>query len=213
VTIAVLAKSPEPGRVKTRLCPPCNPVQAAAVARAALTDTLAAARRVDADRHVLVLDGDPAGWEGHGLEVVPQRGDGLDERLCAAFADLGGRTLLVGMDTPQLRTGGLAAAVDALATAGQGAVLGLAEDGGFWAIGLPAPDHRAFLGVPMSQPDTGAAQQRRLVSLGYEVVPLARQRDVDVWADARAVADLAPHGAFARAVAAVESELVAAGAV
>ena len=213
VTIAVLAKAPVPGRVKTRLCPPCSPAQAAAVARAALSDTLAAARRVDADRHVLVLDGDPAGWDGYGLEVVPQRGDGLDERLTAAFADLGGRTLLVGMDTPQLLTGGLAAAVHALATAGPGAVLGLAEDGGFWAVGLPAPDHRAFLGVPMSQSGTGAAQQRRLESLADAVHPLPRQRDVDLWADARAVAELVPHGGFAQAVAAVESELVATGAV
>ncbi len=40
VTVAVLAKAPVPGRVKTRLCPPCSPAQAAQLAAAALEDTL-----------------------------------------------------------------------------------------------------------------------------------------------------------------------------
>jgi hypothetical protein len=212
VAIAVLAKAPVPGRVKTRLSPPCSPVQAAAVARAALEDTLETARRVRVARHVLVLDGDPAGWDYRGFEVLPQRGDGLDERLTSAFADIGGRALLVGMDTPQLRTGDLAHAAGRLAGEAD-AVLGLAGDGGFWAVGLPAPDDRAFRGVPMSEPTTGAAQLQRLESLGYSVQQLPRKRDVDEWCDALAVADaLAPSSRFARAVAAVRSELPDAGA-
>jgi hypothetical protein len=212
VTIAVLAKAPVPGRVKTRLCPPCTPAQAASVARAALQDTLDTARRVDARRHVLVLDGDPAAWEDRGFDVLPQRGDGLDERLAAAFRDISGRTLLIGMDTPQLRAADLATAARSLATGGAAAVLGLAEDGGFWAVGLPAPDDGAFRGVPMSRPHTGAAQLQRLAALGYEVRHLPRWRDVDEWGDALAVAELAPTSGFARAVATVESELVDAGA-
>ncbi len=99
----MIAKAPVPGRVKTRLCPPCTPAGAAALAEAALGDTLAAvARSRRAGRRVLVLDGEPGPWLPRGFEVVPQRGDGLAERLAAAFADVGGPALLIGMDTPQV---------------------------------------------------------------------------------------------------------------
>ena len=78
-----------PGHVKTRLCPPCTPAQAAALAEAALRDTLAAAAGV-ADELAIVLDGSVGPWVPAGARVVAQRGDGLDERLANAFADLGG---------------------------------------------------------------------------------------------------------------------------
>ena len=58
VDLLVLAKEPVAGRVKTRLCPPCSPTEAAAVAEAALADTLAAAVATGADRVVVSLDGD-----------------------------------------------------------------------------------------------------------------------------------------------------------
>ncbi len=59
-TLLVIAKEPVPGRVKTRLTPPFTPAEAAALAEAALADTLAVALATPADRHVLVLDGSPA---------------------------------------------------------------------------------------------------------------------------------------------------------
>ena len=101
-TIAVLAKAPVAGRVKTRLCPPCDPQQAAHLAEAALADTLDAALGVPDVRHVLVLDGEVGSWLPPGIEVLAERGAGLDERLAYAYDDLGGGALLVGMDTPQL---------------------------------------------------------------------------------------------------------------
>lgn len=100
--LAVIAKAPEPGRSKTRLSPPCTPRQAAALAEAALDDTLAAVRAAPViARRVLVLDGAPGDW-ADGFEILAQRGGGLDERLAAAFTDLDGPLFLVGMDTPQL---------------------------------------------------------------------------------------------------------------
>jgi glycosyltransferase A (GT-A) superfamily protein (DUF2064 family) len=151
--IAVLAKTPVPGSVKTRLCPPCTPEQAALLARAALEDTLAAVTSVAGVRPVLVLDGDPSEWADR-IAIVPQRGRGLDERLASAFADLGGPAVLVGMDTPQLTPPQLSAAVAQLQAPGTGAVLGPARDGGYWLIGLPGPDDAVFLGVPMSNAAT-----------------------------------------------------------
>ena len=197
----VLAKAPRPGRSKTRLCPPCTPRDAAALARAALADTLDAVLATPAARRVLVLDGPVGDWLAPGIEVVAQRGAGLDERLAHAFADVGGPALLVGMDTPQVTRGDLARGLERLAAPGVDAVLGPATDGGYWAIGLRAAQPRAFLGVPMSTAWTGRAQRERLRQLGLRVALLPALRDVDRIADARAVAALAPAGRFARALA------------
>ena len=197
----VLAKAPRPGRSKTRLCPPCTPRDAAALARAALADTLDAVLATPAARRVLVLDGPVGDWLAPGVEVVAQRGAGLDERLAHAFADVGGPALLVGMDTPQVTAGDLARGLERLAAPGVDAVLGPATDGGYWAIGLREAQPRAFLGVPMSTAWTGRAQHERLRRLGLRVALLPALRDVDRIADARAVAALAPAGRFARALA------------
>jgi rSAM/selenodomain-associated transferase 1 len=199
--LIVLAKAPQAGRSKTRLSPPCTPREAAALARAALADTLDAVLSTPAARHVLVLDGPTGEWLPAGYDVVAQRGDGLDERLAHAFADVGEAALLVGMDTPQVTRDDLAAALAQLMAPGTDAVLGLAPDGGYWAIGLREPDPCAFLGVPMSTAHTGHTQLARLRALGLRVAPLPVRRDVDCIADARAVAELAPTGRFARALA------------
>jgi len=199
--LIVLAKAPRAGRSKTRLCPPCTPREAATLARAALADTLEAVLATPAVRHVLVLDGPPGGWLPAGVEVLAQRGDGLDERLAHAFADVGEPALLVGMDTPQLTPDDLAGALARLTGPHADAALGPARDGGYWAIGLREPDPRAFLGVAMSTAGTGRAQHARLRALGLRVALLPALRDVDRIADAHAVARLAPHGRFARALA------------
>ena len=92
-----------PGRVKTRLTPPLSPEEAAALACAALEDTLAAmAGSRLAERLVVALDGEPGGWLPAEFELIAQRGEGQAERLAAAFEDVGDPALLVAMDTPQV---------------------------------------------------------------------------------------------------------------
>lgn len=193
--VIVIAKAPVPGRVKTRLCPPCTAVQAAALAGAALEDTVEAAVDSGADEVVLALDGEAPAWLPPGTRVVAQRGQGLDVRLAAAFDDAGAPALLVGMDTPQVSPGLLRRGFDEL-DAGD-AVLGHAEDGGFWSVGLRRADRRVFRGVPMSTGSTGVAQHRRLQALGLRVRVLPSLRDVDLIDDARAVAAQAPGTRFA----------------
>jgi rSAM/selenodomain-associated transferase 1 len=207
-TLAVIAKAPVAGRSKTRLCPPCTPAQAAGLAEAALRDTLAAVRATPCARRVLVLDGDPGAWLPPGFELVAQRGDGLDERLACAFDDLDGEAFLVGMDTPQITPTLLGAGLDALAD--HDAALGPALDGGYWGIGLGPRACRGdllrnvFVGVPMSEEDTGAQQLRRLRVLGLSVDRLPALRDVDHIEDAHAVAAQIPGSRFAAAVAALD---------
>src|SRR5436305_3920226 len=95
--LVVIAKEPLPGRAKTRLTPPCTPAEAATLAEAALLDTIEVVRRTPAARKVLAFDGNPRRFRRAGLEVIPQRGAGLAERLAAAFEDVAGPALLVGM--------------------------------------------------------------------------------------------------------------------
>lgn len=197
--LLVIAKAPVPGRVKTRLCPPCSPRHAASVARAALEDTLAAAGAAAVERRVLVLEGAPGPWLPAGWEVVPQRGAGLAARLAAAFADAGAPALLIGMDTPQVTPALLGRGLAALRT--HDAVLGSAPDGGYWAIGLRDAAAAVFAGVPMSDGDTGTRQRARLDGLGLTTASLPPLRDVDTIADARAVAAAAPRSRFAAALA------------
>jgi uncharacterized protein len=208
-TLLVIAKEPVAGRVKTRLCPPCTPEQAARLARAALEDTLAACdRAAGGARRVLVLAGRPGPWLPAGWEVIPQRGKGLAERLAAAFADAGGPALLVGMDTPQVAPGVLADGLAALDRAD--AAFGPAVDGGYWAIGLRDPDPAVFARVPMSRVFTGAIQRARLAALGLRTVDLPALRDVDDIAAARAIAASAPGSRFASVLALLEPRVVAA---
>ena len=143
--LIVLAKEPVPGRVKTRLCPPCTPAEAATLAAAALADTLDAAPRVRRRRVVLALDGRPGAWCPPGVEVVGQGAGSLDRRLTTAWAAAtSGPAVLIGMDTPQVTAADLDAALGALAD--HDAVLGPASDGGWWALGLRRPHPRAFAG-------------------------------------------------------------------
>jgi rSAM/selenodomain-associated transferase 1 len=202
-TLAVIAKAPVAGRSKTRLTPPCTPDQAAGLARAALQDTLQAVAATPAVRRVCVLDGAPGDWLPDGFEILAQRGGGLDERLANAFDDLGGPTVIIGMDTPQVTPELLGAACAGLLAPAVDAVLGAAPDGGYWAIGLRTPDPRLLRGVPMSAADTHAAQRARLLEHELRVADLPSLRDVDDIADAHAVARIAPAGRFARALAEV----------
>jgi len=214
-TLIILAKAPVPGRVKTRLCPPFTPHQAAGLAEAALADTLHAARTCMADNLLLFLDGEPGPWLpkpriGQGIGITAQPDGGLDARIAAAFAAAArrdpGPALLIGMDTPQVDPALLDKALSLLHGEIQ-AVFGPAEDGGFWALGLDSPHNTTawaeelVLGVPMSAPDTGRVQLRRLRDAGLRVEVLPALRDVDTAPDAHAAAALIPESRFAARLA------------
>ena len=185
--------------MKTRLCPPCTPQEAAHLAEAALADTLETLAAIPARQHVIALDGPPGPWLPRQFSVTPQVGDGLAERLGNAFSRIRGPAFLVGMDTPQLDADMVTAALELLAHSD--AVLGPALDGGWWGIGLRRPDARVFDGVEMSTEHTHRQQLDRLHALDLRTHALPALRDVDDFHDALAVAASAPTTRFARAVA------------
>jgi len=197
----IIAKEPRAGFVKTRLCPPCTPRQAADIAGAALLDTLDAvdalvASLTGVDR-VLLFDGDPTAWTRQGYRVVSQRGSGLAHRLSNAFDDLG-PGLIVGMETP----GAVPALADGVSALRNGHdVVGLAVDGGYWAIGLHCVDPVVFDDIPMSTSSTGLAQLSRLHRLRRQVRMLPMSHDLDTIDDLSIAASHAPEGSRLRVAA------------
>ena len=200
-TLIVIAKAPVPGRVKTRLSPPFTSAGCAALAEAALADTLDTVLGAASGQPILVLDGARGGWLPPGFAVIPQIQGGLDDRIVAAFAAAArharGPALLIGMDTPQVGRELLRPCWD-----GADALIGPACDGGFWALGFREPDpeqvRQAVSGVPMSRSDTGSVQLARLRASGLRTRLLPMLRDIDTAADAYAVAKLCPRSGFAR---------------
>jgi glycosyltransferase A (GT-A) superfamily protein (DUF2064 family)/SAM-dependent methyltransferase len=203
-TVILLAKEPVPGLVKTRLQSEFTPTETAVLAAACVADTQAAVRGSGACRRILAWQGNPASWDA-GFEVVPQPPGSLNDRLAAAFGAAGNgadrRTLLIGMDTPQVTPALLDSPWD-----GADAVLGLSDDGGFWAIGFrgAAPAH-AFPGIPMSTDRTGALQLARLAELGLSVRLLPPLRDIDHPIDLDAVCHQHPQLGVARRYAEIMS--------
>ncbi|HEY4225722.1 MAG TPA: DUF2064 domain-containing protein [Pseudolysinimonas sp.] len=200
-TLVIIAKECLPGRVKTRLHPALSFEQAAEAAAASLADTFAALSELPADRRILAFDGTvpPLGSEPY--DVIPQATGDLDERLAAVFDAAEGPTLLVGMDTPQLRAEHLArffpwAGGDDSDQADF--VFGPALDGGFWCLGMREPRGDLIRGVPMSRDDTGVQQLQRLCATGGDIRMLPPLLDVDTIVEAHAVAALAPETRFAQ---------------
>ena len=199
--LIVIAKECLPGRVKTRLHPDLSFEQAAQAAAASLSDTFAALQWLPADRRILAFDGQVAPPGSGAYEVIPQSAGDLDERLAIVFDEVDGPTILVGMDTPQLRTETLATLfpwpVDAEFA------FGPALDGGFWCLGMREPRGDLIRGVPMSRDDTGIRQLERLTRSGGGIRMLPPLMDVDTIVEARSVAKLAPQTRFARALRAM----------
>lgn len=216
--LLVLAKAPVPGQVKTRMCPPVSPVQAAQLAAAAFRDTLDAVLAVPGVAPVVALTGDLAqaidadALSAHlrATTVLPQRGTTLGQRIAASIADaaamVGHRPVLqIGMDTPQVNAKLLSHCLDLLDGDGVDAALGMAADGGWWVLGVRRPEFADLIAdIPTSCPDTGVRTMAALRAAGCQVIDLPELSDVDTWEDAAAVAAGTPGGRFAAAVAALD---------
>lgn len=210
--ILVLAKAPVAGQVKTRLTPEVDAEVAAELAAASLLDTLHAVLAAPDCVPVVALAGDlrRARRSEEVADVLarcvvfPQRGKNFATRLANAHLDVasafpGTAVLQIGMDTPQIDGDLLACRGTRLSTSD--AALGMAEDGGWWALGLRDPRHAdALREVTMSRANTGAATELALRRRGLDVTALPRLSDVDTMTDARTVARQAPGSRFAAAL-------------
>jgi glycosyltransferase A (GT-A) superfamily protein (DUF2064 family) len=198
VTLLVVAKAPVPGRAKTRLAATVGDQIAAEIAAAALLDTLdvvadaAVAARVVALTGELDAAADAAEIRRRlaSFTVIGQRGNDFGDRLANAHADaavVGGQPVLqIGMDTPQVTAELLVDCGRRLVESP--AVLGLARDGGWWALGVDAPAFAECLrDIRMSQPDTGTLTLKALRGNGVDVDLLDELADFDIADDVAAV--------------------------
>ena len=180
--IAVFAKAPVPGEVKTRLVPVLGAEGAARLHASLARHTLAAARETQPASLQLWCAPDVAhpffgecGFRYH-CELMSQRGADLGERMANAFA-ASTPLVLIGTDCPALRASHLAAAWDALRS--HDVVIAPAEDGGYVLIGLARPQSSLFAGMPWGDASVMARTRNRIAKAGLRCVELETLWDVD----------------------------------
>jgi rSAM/selenodomain-associated transferase 1 len=206
-----MAKAPVPGQVKTRLAVSVGDEAAAELAADCLLDTLDVCEAVFSrrDRMHVALAGDLEEAARHDelaerlgrWTVHRQRGSGFARRLTHAHTSVGRATaapvVQIGMDTPHLCADELADVVRRLGR-GNDAVLGPAEDGGWWVLGVTSAGvARCLAGVEMSTERTYTDTLAALEDTGARVDSAGILRDVDTAEDAALVAAAAPWTRFA----------------
>jgi glycosyltransferase A (GT-A) superfamily protein (DUF2064 family) len=174
VIVAIFAKAPRAGFVKTRLAAAIGSPGAVALAAAFVEDTWALARSRSWARPVIAAAGDIA---LPGAELWDQ-GDGeLDARIERVLARAGGAAIALAADSPGLPATILDEAAAHVA-AGR-AVLGPADDGGFYLLGVPRCPSGLLCGVTWSAPTTCDEVAARLHAHGLEVSRLPPWFDID----------------------------------
>ncbi len=189
--IAIMAKAPRLGEVKTRLVPPLSPAQAAALGGCFIQDIaaniLAASEGAPIDGYVAYSPPGSADVFAPllppGLRLLPPRRSGLGASLVDAAEDLlaagYGAACLVNADSPTLPTPMLVEAATLLAMQGDRVVLGPAEDGGYYLIGLQQPHRRLFEDIAWSTEHVLRQTLDRAAEIGLGSVLLEGWYDVD----------------------------------
>ena len=186
--LAVFAKPPVEGEVKTRLSPALPPALARDLYDAMLDDTLAALAAARCDERYVFWAGDPARAPvalPPGTIERRQDGDDLGARLAAAFDALldapGREAVIVGADCPDLHAGYLDQTFAALAAVDL--VLGPAADGGYGLIGLRRRAPGLFEGIDWSTPAVLEQTLARAAAATLVVATLPALDDIDTPAD------------------------------
>jgi rSAM/selenodomain-associated transferase 1 len=189
--IAIMAKAPRRGDVKTRLVPPLSMAEATALSAAFIQDAagniLAAADTAPIEGYVAYS---PAGSAAvfapllpTAIRLLPPRRIGLGDSLVDAAGDLlaagYGAACLVNADSPTLPTAVLVEATRALAMPGDRVVLGPAADGGYYLIGLKHLHRRLFEDIAWSTEQVLRQTVERAAEIGLEIVTLPVWYDVD----------------------------------
>ena len=185
--IVIMAKVPSPGQVKTRLCPPLSPGQAAGLYRAFLCDKITQVRTLTTARPAIAYT--PASGEDFFADVAPdftlmaQQGADLGERLVhclGSFLTMGYTgVLVIDSDTPTLPTSFLQQAIELIASPDVDIVLGPSADGGYYLIGMRALHRELFADMPWSTSAVLPETVRRAEARGLKVAWLPSWFDVD----------------------------------
>lgn len=196
----IFVKAPIPGQVKTRLCPPLTPDEAATLHGTLVLDVLERSgeaqrrARIAFDRYLCCSpSADHVYFKilgaRHGVGLDTQTGEDLGERMLRGLESLFARgyrrVVMIGTDIPTLSPRLLNEAVERLDD--HDVVLGPALDGGYYLIGLTRPVPELFRDVPWSTPDVLSVTARIAARLNCRVALLAPQRDIDRLEDLQAL--------------------------
>jgi len=149
--LIIFAKSPIPGKVKTRLTPLITPTKAAELYEAFIADTISNTLKLKCD--MITIAYSPSYAEktfqrlcGQSVDYLPQKGDGLGERMKHAFKhsfDKGfERTIIIGTDSPTLPLSYIQKAFDVLKEIP--VAIGPTFDGGYYLVGLSEQNDKIF---------------------------------------------------------------------
>lgn len=189
--LGLMAKAPLAGEVKTRLVPPLSAREAAALNICFLRDMAANIESVNAAAAtsglvVYTPAGSEAAFDGvlpAGFKLLLQHGSSLGERLCNATDDLlkkgHSAVCLINSDSPTLPQSLLIRAIETLSAGGDRVVLGAAEDGGYYLIGLKHAHRNLFSDIAWSTSDVLDRTKQRAAEIALPVELLPSWYDVD----------------------------------
>lgn len=194
--LVIFAKAPISGEVKTRLCPPLTPDEAATLHGSFVLDMLERTTLAVATLHLpfhRYLACAPSSAlvffkimeERQGVKLIDQAGDDLGARMQHAFETMFGngyhRVCIVGTDVPSLPLDHYKQALALIET--NDLVLGPALDGGYYLIGLTRAAPELFAEIPWSTDRVLALTQEKATTLGLKTALLPQWRDVDTIED------------------------------
>jgi uncharacterized protein len=192
--LAVMAKAPVAGQVKTRLRPALTDKQAADLSRSLLVDQLSQLQKLDNLDLYLAFAPDDAGPLMKELappcfQLFPQRGEDLGARMQAVFTTVfttGHKNLLlIGGDLPPVPVSFFEEAYDFLKAADRRVVLGPSRDGGYYLVGCNQSTPQLFERMSWSHGEVLAQTTARLASLGIDYHLLPSWMDIDTPDDLR----------------------------
>ncbi len=200
--LVIFAKAPILGHVKTRLCPPLTPDEAATLHGSFVLDTLERTKaavgrlKLSMDRHLACAPSTTHVFfkimeERQGVKLIDQVGDDLGARMHQAVETMFSRgyrrTVLIGTDVPTVPLEHFKQALTLLDS--HELVLGPALDGGYYLIGMNRTIPELFTNMPWSTDQVLRLTQDRAAQLGLKTALLQPWRDVDTLADLEALVE------------------------
>ncbi|MCP4251814.1 MAG: glycosyltransferase [Candidatus Scalindua sp.] len=185
-SLIIFAKSPIPGKVKTRLSPYITPTEAAELYKAFIADIICNAHKLKCERITIAFT--PSDAEatlhsvcGQSVDYLPQKGESLGERMKNAFKHSfdkdSTRTVIIGTDSPTLPLSYIQQAFDALKEVPVS--IGPTFDGGYYLIGLSERNDVIFDGIDWSTSKVFGQTLTRIQAINKQLYVLPPWYDVD----------------------------------
>lgn len=198
--LVIFAKAPVAGQVKTRLCPPLTPDEAATLHGSFVLDTLEQTKaaigklKLPLVRYLACAPSSTLVFfkimkERQGVELIEQVGEDLGARMHQAFETMFvrgyKRVIIVGTDVPSLPLDHYKQALSLLDR--NDLVLGPAFDGGYYLIGMTKPAPSLFDQIPWSNDRVFALTREKADALGFSTGLIPAWRDIDTIDDLHAL--------------------------